>query len=172
MSKDNTKNSEVEYTIRPFENKDKNAVLDIFNYFVRESFAAFPAEEMGDEFINAVAKQAEGYAFYVAEVAGEVVGFGLLRPLYPFSNMKEGGEITYFILPYYTQLGIGTELLEFITKRAKELKMLTLVAKICSENKISITFHEKHGFNLCGRIAKVGNKFNQVFDIVIMQKFI
>ena len=56
--------------------------------------------------------------------------------------------------------------------RAGELNIKTLVAKISSENKVRIAFHEKHGFKICGRIAKVGSKFNQPFDVVIMQKFI
>jgi phosphinothricin acetyltransferase len=45
-----------------------------------------------------------------------------------------------------------------------------LLANISSKNMESLTFHKKHGFFECGRMYEVGEKFNELFDVIWMQK--
>ena len=41
-----------------------------------------------------------------------------------------------------------------------------------SENERSIKFHEKHGFQIVGRLNDIGEKFNKIFSVIYMQKII
>jgi phosphinothricin acetyltransferase len=45
-----------------------------------------------------------------------------------------------------------------------------IIADISSENQQSLRFHAKHGFEMCGSLKNVGNKFNRNFDVIYMQK--
>jgi phosphinothricin acetyltransferase len=163
---------ERDYEIRDGGDADLPAITALFNYFVRESFAAFPDREVAAEAFMQLFQQIRHFCFPVVEVNGQVIGFGMLRPLYPHENMHICGEVSYFIAPEYTHMGIGRALLESLTVRAKILGMTSLVAKISSENGQSLSFHGKHGFHECGKIEQAGRKFGRIFHIITMQKFI
>lgn len=56
------------------------------------------------------------------------------------------------------------------TQQAQRMGADTLLACISSLNLASIRFHQKQGFKECGRLARIGRKFEQDFDVVWMQK--
>ena len=162
----------MDYNIRKAENKDGEAVVNIFNYFVRNSFAAYPDKEVGLEFFKRLCDLTTGYAFYVVEVKGNVAGFGLIRAYHHSESFKHTAEVTYFLLPEYTRKGIGENLLKILTEKARELGIKILLASISSENEMSINFHYKHGFTKCGTMKGIGQKKGRYFDVVWMQKSI
>jgi phosphinothricin acetyltransferase len=102
--------------------------------------------------------------------AGEAVGFGLLRPYRDAPIFRRSGELTYFILPAETNKGLGSKLLDMLTRDAREMKIDSLVANISSLNEQSLRFHEKHGFRQCGLFESIGIKHGRSFDLVWMQK--
>lgn len=161
-----------EITIRPVTENDAPEITRIFNHYVRKSFAAFPDREVGRPFILQLMEQARDYGCYAVESESEVIGFGLVRPLYPFPNLMAAGEVSYFICPGFTGQGTGTRLIGILEERARELGMMSLVARVSSRNRKSVRFHRKNGFSTCGRIRAVGTKFGKPFDVVILQKFI
>ena len=156
--------------IRRLTEADAPEIARIFNYYVRKSFAAFPDREAGMPFILQVFEQARNYGTYAVELDGTVIGFGMVRPLYPFPNLGAVGEVSYFICPEFTGRGLGGRLVGILEGRARELGMTSLVARVSSRNRRSIRFHRKNGFSLCGRIRGVGEKFGKPFDVVILQK--
>jgi phosphinothricin acetyltransferase len=156
--------------IRPLMEADAPRITRIFNHYVRRSFAAFPEQEVGRPFILQLLEQARYYGSFAVEADGEVIGFGMVRPLYPFPNLRAAGEVSYFLCPGFTGRGTGTRLLGILAGRARELGMLSLVARVSSRNRKSIRFHRKNGFSLCGRIRGIGTKFGKPFDVVILQK--
>ncbi|MDD1663577.1 MAG: N-acetyltransferase family protein [Methanomicrobiales archaeon] len=161
-----------EVTIRQVTKNDAPEITRIFNHYVRKSFAAFPDREVGSSFILQLLEQAKDYGGYAVESDGEVIGFGMIRPLYPFPNLMAAGEVSYFISPEFTGQGTGSRLIGVLEGRARELGMASLVARVSSRNRKSIRFHRKNGFSICGRIRRVGAKFGKDFDVVILQKFL
>jgi phosphinothricin acetyltransferase len=158
--------------IRPVTGADARDITRIFNYYVKRSFAAFPDVEVGRPFILQILEQAREFGCFVVEEDGGIVGFGTLRPLYPFPNLTAAGEVSYFICPEYTGRGAGTRLLGVLEDRARELGMTSLVARVSSRNRKSIRFHRKNGFSIGGRIRRIGAKFGKLFDVIILQKFL
>jgi L-amino acid N-acyltransferase YncA len=162
----------LDYSIRTVENKDGEAVVNIFNYFVRNSFAAYPDKEVGIEFFERLCDLTAGYAFYVVEIKGDVTGFGLIRAYHHSDAFRHTAELTYFLLPEYTRKWIGENLLKILTEKARALGIKILLASISSENEMSINFHIKNGFTKCGIMKGIGKKKGRFFDVVWMQKFI
>lgn len=156
--------------LRLVEDRDLDAVLKIFNHHVSHSFAAYAENEFGPEVVDVFRRSAS--AFYVQEVDGEIAGFGFIRPYNLFENFNHTAMLTYFLLPEYTGMGLGTKLLNQLQDYARENGIYNLVAHISSKNQQSLNFHKKQGFEECGRLKNMGKKFGEDFDIVWVQKFI
>jgi L-amino acid N-acyltransferase YncA len=163
----------MNYIIRPMQPEDEREILAIFNYFVKNSFAAYSEYTVGHEYFMKLQDISQGYPFYVAEIsAGVLAGYALLHPYYPKDAFRRAARVTYFILPEHTSQGLGAKFLDLLKKDAKLIGVDTLLASISSLNEQSLRFHEKFGFEKCGVFKAVGRKHGQDFDEVWMQKFI
>ncbi len=163
----------MKYSINPISDQDANAVLDIFNYYVENSFAAYPDKRLPRNSFDALLGLASGLPTgTIKDLNGRVAGFGMLRPYSPLPTFSRTAEVTYFLHPDYTGKGLGNALLTYLENKAKEKGVRTILANISSLNRLSIDFHLKNGFSECGRFLKIGEKKEQTFDIVWMQKMI
>jgi L-amino acid N-acyltransferase YncA len=106
----------------------------------------------------------------VVAVEQRVVGFGLMSPYRRDETFKHTGVLTYFIMPEYTRLGLGSALLDRLIREAQARGINNLLANISSRNEQSLNFHRKHGFRECGRLEGIGVKFDECFDVVWVQK--
>ena len=163
----------MEYKIRPVRDTDRQGVLNVFNYFVENGFAAYTEELEGPAYFDRLIRVSAGYPFYVVESeAGEIIGYALLHPYYALDAFRSAARITYFILPEYTRQGLGRKLLDMLIEDAGNMGIVSLLASISSRNEQSLNFHLKRGFVKCGEFKNVGCKWNQDFDEIWMQRFI
>lgn len=162
-------NRPMPYELAPLAERDRERVIDIFNHYIENSFAAYPEQPVPYEFFDRFLG-AEHSALAVRTDAGETVGFALLRPWHPASSFRRTGEIGYFLEPSHTGKGAGALILEHLTAGARSLGIDNLLASISSLNEGSIRFHQRHGFSECGRFRAVGRKRGRDFDVVWMQK--
>lgn len=149
-------------------------VMEIFNYYIEYSFAAYPDSKLPDEFYGRFLEMTRSYPAYVIkkEDSTKVIGFCFLRAYNPFLVFKQTAEISYFISKDEVGKGIGTRALGILERDAKRLGIKVLLANISSKNTSSIIFHEKNGFTECGRFNGIGEKLGQIFDQVWVQKCI
>ncbi len=163
----------MEFSLQPVSEGDGMAVIDIFNHYVQNTFAAYPEAPVPYPFFGLFGKMAEGYPFLAAkDDEGQLLGFGLLRPHNPMPAFARTAEITYFIAPEYTRRGIGGAMLKKLAAGGRERGITSILASISSLNAGSIAFHKKHGFVECGRFLGIGRKWGQQFDVVWMQRMI
>lgn len=160
-----------EYSLSPIQPADRNAIVDIFNYYIGNSYAAYPEDPVPYEFFDHLLETCKRYPTVVARnPGGEIAGFGLLRPHNPMPSFRRTAEITYFIRPGETGKGLGSKMLDRLLADAKKQGIRTILASISSLNEGSIRFHGHHGFVECGRFSKVAEKKGVLFDTVWMQK--
>ncbi len=162
----------MEYVIRPAGVTDKDAVIEIFNHFIRHSLAAYMEKEFDDNAYVQMVESIGGMPFLVVEVNKKVTGFGFARPYYPDRAFARTAVLTYYILQEFTGIGIGTNLFETIVGELKKLGVDTLLASISHANEQSIAFHRKMGFFECGRLKRVCRKKNKDIDIIWMEKML
>jgi L-amino acid N-acyltransferase YncA len=163
----------MEFVIEPVSTEDGTAIVDIFNYYVESSFAAYPECKVPVEFFGFLMHMAEGYPFLAAKNGhGELLGFGLLRPHSPFPAFSRVAEITYFLAAKNTGKGIGRQMLNHLLIGAREKGIKSILASISSLNSASLSFHKKNGFQECGRFIGIGQKWGQDFDVVWMQRMV
>ena len=155
----------------PISNEDRRSIIDIFNYYVEKSFAAYPETKLPYEAFDMFLQMSQGYpTAKVKDKNGRVIGFGLLRSHNPMLTFAKTAEITYFIHPDHTGKGIGTKLLSLLEEEGMKKGITNILANISSLNPRSIDFHQKNGFVECGRFKNVVRKNGQWFDTVWMQK--
>jgi len=160
-------------TLSPITVDDRAAVMEIFNYYIENSFAAYPEQRLPDEFFDALFIMSNGYPTVAARTEdGVVTGFGLLRPYNPLPAFFKTAEITYFLKPGFTGQGIGKAMLDYLLDTGKASGISTVLANVSSLNEESIRFHLRHGFSECGRFSEAGEKKGQVFDVVYFQKLL
>ncbi len=162
-----------DFTLLPLAGSDGAEVIDLFNYYVRSSFAAFPEKPVPPEFFDRLMQAAEGYPAVAArDRDGALAGFGMLRPFNPMPAFAHTAEVTYFVRPDVTGRGIGTAMLRHLTAEGKKRGISVILAHISSRNEGSIRFHEKQGFFEVGRFRGAGKKRGLPFDSVWMEKLL
>jgi phosphinothricin acetyltransferase len=160
-----------ESTLSPILQTDGTAIIDIFNFYIKNSDAAFPEEEVPYAFFGLFLEQARAYPSVIARLRdGSVGGFGLLRPHNPMAAFRHTAEITYFVRHDLTGKGLGSQMLAYLESEGRDRGIRTILASISSKNEGSIRFHARHGFSPCGRFVNVGKKKGKFFDTVWMQK--
>jgi phosphinothricin acetyltransferase len=163
----------MDYVMSPISNEDRKSMMDIFNYYVENSYAAYPETKLPYEAFDMFLQMAQGYpTAKVKDKNGRVVGFGLLRSHNPIPVFSKTAEITYFIHSDHTGKGIGTKLLRLLEKEGMQKGITNILANISSLNPRSVDFHKKNGFIECGRFKNVGRKKGKPFDTVWMQKML
>ncbi|MDP4091913.1 MAG: N-acetyltransferase family protein [Bacillota bacterium] len=146
--------------------------MDIFNYYIENSFAAFPENKLPYGFFSKILEMAGSYPALVIKDSNKVAGFCFLRAYSPFPTFKKTAEICYFIDKEYVGKGIGAKALELLENQAAQMGIKNILAEISSENKVSLAFHRKNGFLECGRFKNAGTKKGVDFDVVWMEKSI
>lgn len=163
----------MDYNLEPISSDDREPIIDIFNYYVENTFAAYPEVRVPYKFFDIIMEMCHGYPDVVAkDNSGNVIGFGMLRPYNPMPAFSRAAEFTCFISPEYTRAGIGTAILEHLVSAAKKREIASVLASISSRNSGSIAFHERRGFKRCGCFKEIGRKRGESFDVVWMQRMI
>ena len=161
----------MNYSIQPILNEDREAIMDIFNQYVENSFAAYPEEKLPYQAFDMFLEMSRGYPFAsIKDNSGIVVGFGMLRAHNPLSTFSQTAEVTYFVHSDQTGNGLGKMILNYLEENGRHNGITNLLANISSLNPGSIRFHQQNGFVECGHFRKVGSKNNYDFDTVWMQK--
>lgn len=160
-------------TFEPLGERHRVPVIDIFNHYIENTFAAYLDRKVPYDFYDIFLSMMKGYpsAALLLDTA-EVAGFCFLRAHNPLPAFARAADITYFLRPGHTGNGLGKIALEFLTMAAKPMGIDTVMASVSSLNEYSLRFHGKNGFRECGRFSKIGRKFGRDFDVVWFQKFI
>ncbi|MGI5472782.1 N-acetyltransferase family protein [Streptomyces sp. CA-132043] len=108
-------------------------------------------------------------AAFVAEYAGEVVGFAVYCPWRALEGYRHSAENSVYVRGDRHGLGIGTELLTVLIDGARQAGYHVMIADIEAGNTASIRLHERFGFETVGTVREVGTKFGRWLDLTIMR---
>lgn len=161
----------MEINIRPYKTEDTQAILDIINHNILNSTALYDyairsyeqQKNILEEKIN------KNFPVIVAELEGNVVGFGMYSEFRFREAYKFTVEHSVYVNEDFHGKGIGKQLLQELITLARKQKLHTMIAVIDAENQGSVEFHEKFGFVTAGIIKESGYKFDRWLHSVIMQ---
>ncbi|MDT8900001.1 N-acetyltransferase family protein [Anaeroselena agilis] len=152
--------------------RHEKEVMDIFNYYIENSYAAYPEQPLPYGFFGKFLEMTKGYPAKVISTGadGKIIGFCFLRAYNPLPVFRETAEVSYFIAKEEVGKSIGREALKILEAEGKQMGINNFLASISSLNRQSIEFHKKNGFVERGRLINVGRKKGILFDVVWMEK--
>ena len=161
----------AEPTIRPATPDDAPAVQAIYAFHVAHGTASFDTEAPDEAFWREKIAQVlgRGWPFLVAEQDGAVVGHSYATQFRDRAAYSHTCENSIYIADSMRGQGLGRKLLEALVKAARASGFEQMIAVIGGGEPASVALHSRCGFELAGRMRKVGSKFGRKLDTVYMQ---
>ena len=161
----------MKINIRPYKTEDTQAILEIINHNILHSTALYDYNIRTYEQQKNILedKISKNFPVIVAELDGNVVGFGMYSEFRFREAYKFTVEHSVYVNESFHGKGIGKLLLQELIALARKQNLHTMIAVIDSENQSSVEFHEKFGFETVGIIKESGFKFDRWLHSVFMQ---
>ncbi len=159
--------------IRPATARDLDAIHAIYNYYVQHSTCTYQTEPESSE-DRRVWFDCHGpeHPVVVAESAGEILGWGSLSPFQRRAAYRHTVENSVYVRHDAQRRGIGSNVLNHLIERAKQIGHHTILAGIDAEQTASVTLHAKHQFVQVAHLRQVGFKFGRWLDVLYMQRML
>lgn len=162
----------MDYYIKPCDEAQLPEILEIYNEAILNTTSIY------DYKIRTIEDM---LSWYYAKIKGdypliglfnnhkELLGFGTYGPFRTRPAYKYSIEHSIYVRTDMRGKGYGKVLLNEIINRAIQEDFHVLVGGIDSDNKVSIQFHEKMGFEFSGTIRHAGYKFGKWLDLSFYQ---
>jgi phosphinothricin acetyltransferase len=151
--------------------EDAGAIAAIYREYVLTSAATMELEPPdGAEIGRRMAEvRGRGLPYLVAELEGEVIGYGYASAFRPRPGYRYTVEDSIYLRADSARRGVGRMLLAAVIAASREAGCRHMVAVIGGDNPASIAMHRAMGFRLIGVMQGVGWKFDRAQDVTIMQ---
>lgn len=167
-------------TIRPVEIADIPRLLEIYDYYVKNTAISFEYQTpTALEFKKRIEKFTEHYPYLVAMIDGEIVGYAYASAMSERDAYMYSCELSIYVDKVATKCGVGRRLYEELESRLKDMGITNLYACIASPiiedeylTNNSPEFHEHMGFKKVGELHGCGYKFKRWYNIIWMEKII
>jgi len=159
--------------LRPATFDDAEAIRAIYNLEVTTSTVTFDLVPRSlDDQLAWQQSRSGAHAVLVAELDGEVAGFGSLskwrdRPAYSTTV-----EDSIYIHREHQGQGVGRAVLSKLVETATAHGFHACMARIVGGHDASIALHRRCGFEIVGVEKEVGRKFNRWLDVVVMERML
>lgn len=111
-----------------------------------------------------------GYPVLVAvDANGSVLGYASFGDWRPWDGYRHTVEHSIYVRADQRGNGIGKQLLTALIDRARSAGKHVMVAGIEAGNAVSISLHERLGFEHAGTLKEVGVKFGTWLDLTFVQ---
>lgn len=167
-------------TIRNATLEDAERILEIYNYYVKNTAITFEYETPSlEEFKERMRKTMMRYPYLVILREGHIEGYAYAGPFVGRAAYDWSCEMTVYLDHNARKCGMGRKIYESLEKALYNMGILNLYACIGYPEKTdeylttnSADFHEHLGFAKVGEFHKCGYKFNRWYDMIWMEKII
>jgi phosphinothricin acetyltransferase len=161
----------AEIRVRSATEADLPVIRAIYNQYVLSSTCTFQLEpDTAAERLAWFQGRGDKHPVTVAEVDGEVVGWGSLSRWKDRAAYDRSVEASVYVSADRHRRGIGRVLLLDLLDRARALGHHVVIGGACTEHPASIALQESVGFERVGCFREVGFKFGRWLDVLWLQK--
>lgn len=162
--------SSREGIIRPASEADYQSIADIFTSNVQARDCTLWEKDFSpDDIKSMVAGFDDREKMFVYEADRRVIGWGMIRKYHQKMGYAFACETSVFFDRTETGKGYGTRLKSFILEECRVLGYHHVNAKIMAQNKVSINYNLKLGYEIVGIQKEIGYRDGKWIDVVIMQ---
>lgn len=153
------------------EEKDLNTLLDIYNYYIENTTAIFDLDKITpEEFRSRVFLENSKYKTFLIYIDNELTGFCFLTQFREKAAYDKTAEVGLYLKTRFTGRGLGTEIVNYMEKAARENQFEVLIASVSGENIPSVKLFRKLGYDQCAHYRGIAIKFGRKVDIIDFQK--
>lgn len=149
--------------------------LDLYNYYLLNTTAAFDYEKITMEELQARLSYGKGKykTFLVSDTTDEnVLGFCFLTQFRKKPAYDRTAEVGIYLKPEHTGKKIGPSIVSFLEEYAKANQIEVIIATISGENTGSIKLFEKMGYAQCAHYKEIAVKFDRRIDLLNYEKIL
>lgn len=168
------------FTIRNAVIEDASRILEIYNYYVKNTAISFDYETPAlDEWIARMVRTMSRYPYLVVEENGVIQGYAYAGPFVGRAAYDWSCEMTIYLDHNVQKRGVGRKLYETMEQELGKMGILNLYACIGYPDKDdeylttnSADFHAHLGYARVGMFHKCGYKFGRWYHMIWMEKII
>lgn len=152
---------------------DAAAITEIYNQGIADRVATLETELRTPEERRAwLANRGPRHPVLVAEMGGEIVGWGSLNQFNPRSCYDFVADFSVYVARPHRGHGVGSALLEALIARARELGYHKMVLAGFPFNQAGMRLYQKFGFRTVGIYREQGMLDGHWVDTIIMEKLL
>ena len=152
--------------VRPATEADVPAITEIYNYEVLNGWATFDIEPKTLEDRRHWFRETQHpHCVVVAVDAGDVAGWGCLRPFRAKAAYRFTAEDSVYIDQDHRGRGIGKLILARLIDQGRQNGFHSIMAGISQDNPASDRLHQSFGFEFVGNEREIGYKFERWLDV-------
>ncbi len=168
------------FTIRNAVIEDASRILEMYNYYVKNTAISFDYEAPAlDEWIARMVRTMSRYPYLVVEENGVIQGYAYAGPFVGRAAYDWSCEMTIYLDHNVQKRGVGRKLYETMEQELGKMGILNLYACIGYPDKDdeylttnSADFHAHLGYTRVGMFHKCGYKFGRWYHMIWMEKII
>lgn len=163
----------MEVTFEKATLNDLVAIKEIYDYYITETTATFHTHPVSfEELREVIPFYNKKYPSFLVKADGKTAGYCYLAPFKKRQAYDRTAEATVYLKPEFCGQGIGYKTVTFLEEVAKKKNIKVLVGVITGTNENSIRLFAKCGFEKCAHYKQVGQKFDELLDVVAYQKIL
>ena len=145
---------------------DFNEILEIYNYYVKNSTCTFDITPLKlEEIIKRI--NINNCIIYENEENNKILGYAYYSKYNTREGYKNNVEISIYVNKDFRGKQIGNKLLNYLITLIKTNNYEKIISHISTPNDSSIKLHEKNGFVRCGILPNIGYKFGKYINVEI-----
>lgn len=160
--------------IRTPRSADLLPLTELYNYYIVNTPITFDlqpytVEQRRERWFNHYHPTGR-YRLFVAEQAGQAVGYVTSSPFRVQAAYETSIETSIYVHPDQLGLGIGTQLYQTLFAALAQEDVHRVYAGITLPNSASVALHRKLGFDSVGIYHEVGRKWGRYWDVEWFEK--
>lgn len=157
--------------IRPVVLSDAKELAEIYNYYVINTAFTFEYDAVStEEFKSRIEQISAKYPYFVVQKNDEILGYAYATSFYTRKAFMWDAEVAIYLKHSATANGLGTAFYNKIFDILTKQNYVNVYSHITYPNDASFALHNKFGFKECARYNKIGYKFGQWRDTIILEK--
>ncbi|SFE07590.1 GNAT family N-acetyltransferase [Thermophagus xiamenensis] len=152
---------------------DLVAIKEIYDYYITKTTATFHTHPISfEELREMIPFYDKKYPSFMVKADEYTAGYCYLAPFKKRQAYNRSAEATVYLKPDFCGKGIGFKTVTFLEETAKKIGFKVLLGTITGTNENSIRLFAKCGFEKCAHFKQVGQKFDEILDVVVYQKIL
>lgn len=157
-------------SVRAATDRDAEAIVQIYNHYVRVGGATFDTLPWTATFVVELIDHPKPDGWFVAIKNDGVVGWASVRRFSNRFGYRFSCETAIYLEPSAMGQGVGDLLQQRVEAHCRNCEIHHAMAKIIADNQRSIAFHRRYGYEMVGIQKEIGHMDGQWLDVAILQK--